>query len=134
MTKRIISFFDRAEDKIRGKLSERPILYAIMASVGTVLLWRGIWHTADVTPIIQNGLVSIVVGILILLLTGVFVSSFIGNSVILTGLRKEKKLTEKTRAEVERDIEIEKAAFGDIRKTLAHIEKEIEHLEGRIDE
>jgi hypothetical protein len=126
--KSIITFFDRLEDKIRGRLSEHPIIYAFFASTGVVLVWRGIWHTADVTPILENGLVSIAVGSLILLITGVYVSAFIGNSVIMTGLRREKKLAEKTKEEIEKDMTMEKGSFSEIKKTLAHIEEELQEI------
>ncbi|MFA6158421.1 MAG: hypothetical protein WC763_02230 [Candidatus Paceibacterota bacterium] len=128
MLKYIINFFDKLEDKVRGHLSEHPITYALIASVGVVLLWRGIWHLADEIPLIRNSGVSIIVGSIILLITGVFVSAFIGNSVILTGLRKEKKLTEKTKDEIQKEIGIEKSAFGEIKDTLAHIEQEIQEI------
>lgn len=126
MIKRIISFFDVLEDKVRGNLSEKPIVYAVIASVGTVLLWRGIWMTADIYNL--SGPASILVGLLILLVTGLFVSGFIGNRIILTGMRKEKKLTEKTKDEIEEDMMMEKQVFHDIQKTLGHIEEEIKEI------
>jgi hypothetical protein len=124
----IINFFDRLEDKVRGKLSEYPILYAFIAGTGIILIWRGIWHTADVTPILENGIISLIVGTILLLITGAYVSSFIGNSIIMTGLRREKKMTEKTKDEIEKETAIEKSAFGDIKKTLAHIEEELQEI------
>ena len=45
--KSIIKFFDKIEDKIRGKLSHYPIFYAFIGGVGIVIFWRGVWHTAD---------------------------------------------------------------------------------------
>jgi hypothetical protein len=128
MINKIVVFFDKVEDRVRGKLSEQPIIYAFIASVGIVLLWRGVWHLADETPFLAGSITSIIIGALILLITGVFVSAFIGNSVIMAGLRKEKKLTEKTKDEIERDISMEKDAFGDIKKSLAHIEQELQDL------
>ncbi|MFA6095729.1 MAG: hypothetical protein WC767_02700 [Candidatus Paceibacterota bacterium] len=121
--KRIVDFFDTLEDKIRHRLSKRPILYAIVASVGTVLLWRGIWMTADVYNV--SGPVSAIVGAVILLLTGVFVSGFIGNRVLLTGMRKEKKLAEMTKEEVEEEMSSEKKAFGKIQDQLERIENDV---------
>lgn len=126
--KSIITFFDRLEDKIRGRLSEHPIVYAFIAGTGVILVWRGIWHTADVTPILENGIVSIIVGSILLLITGVYVSAFIGNSIIMTGLRREKKLTEKTREEIDKDIAMEKGSFSEIKKTLSHIEEELQEI------
>ena len=47
VTKKIIKFFDKLEDVIRGHLSRFPILYGMLAGIGIVLFWRGVWHTAD---------------------------------------------------------------------------------------
>lgn len=126
--KAIINFFDKLEDRVRGKLSEYPIFYALIAGTGVILVWRGIWHTADQTPILENGFVSIIVGSVMLLITGVYVSAFIGNGLIMTGLRREKKMTEKTKEEIEKETALEKSAFSDIKKTLNHIEEELQEI------
>lgn len=44
------------------KLSRRKMLYSALILVGVVLVWRGVWHLADVTPWIANPLVSVFVG------------------------------------------------------------------------
>ena len=92
---KIIQFFDKLEDKIRGKLSHYPILYAIIGGVGVVLFWRGVWHIADDLNV--GSVVSLIIGTVFLLMTGVFVSAFIGSRLIISGLSGEKKLTEKAK-------------------------------------
>ena len=47
LTRKIVRFFDKLEDKIRGRLSHHPIFYALVGGIGVVLFWRGVWHTAD---------------------------------------------------------------------------------------
>lgn len=126
MIKRITVFFDKLEDKVRSFLSGWPIFYAILASLGTVLLWRGIWHTADHLQI--GDLLSIGLGILILLITGVFVSAFIGNRLLLTGMRKEKKLTEKTKKEIENDLNSETEILESINDSLKHLERSVNSI------
>jgi hypothetical protein len=112
----IINFFDRLEDKIRGKLSHWPIAYAFIGGVGTVLFWRGIWHTTDFISVLffypetgrellvsgewLDGPVSFLIGSILLLLVGLFVSHFIGNEIIISGLKREKKLVERAEDEV----------------------------------
>src|SRR5262245_39321628 len=111
--KTIVKFFDRLEDRVRGRLSKKPIFYAFIGGLGIVLFWRGAWHTADWIIefyFLQNldetalhapglpwwdGPLSLAVGSALLLITGVFVSNFIGNEIILSGLRGEKKFAEK---------------------------------------
>jgi hypothetical protein len=138
--KSIYNFFDKLEDKIRGKLSHYPIIYAFIGGVGIVIFWRGVWHTADfLTDVIfsfqQNatidlgslpwwdGPLSIFLGSVLLLSTGLFVFGFIGNEVIVTGLKGEKKLAEKTEEEV-------KAETGMIKG----IKEEVKEISNRLDD
>lgn len=114
----------RIEYKIRGFLSRNPVLYAAVAGIGVILVWRGVWHTADTIPAF-SGPISFVVGCIILLVTGAFVSSFVGNRVIRAGLAGEKKLSEKMGKEIETEISEENTEMKDIRKTLSHIEQEL---------
>ncbi|OGE82024.1 MAG: hypothetical protein A3B10_04010 [Candidatus Doudnabacteria bacterium RIFCSPLOWO2_01_FULL_44_21] len=136
----IIKFFDKLEDRMRGRLSKRPIIYAFLGGVGIVLFWRGVWHTADWVMeyyFLQNldqtsmhvqglpwwdGLASFLIGSVFLLITGVFVSNFIGNEIILSGLRGEKKLAEKTVDEVK----TETGAIGEIRTEVKKISAKLD--------
>lgn len=119
--KSTVKFFDEMEDGIRARLSQRPIAYAALASIGTVLLWRGIWMVADEFGITSAQ--SILIGACVLLATGVFVSGFIGNSVIIAGLRREKKVVDKTRAELESESATEKNILHEIRDAIDRLEK-----------
>ncbi len=129
--KKIINFLDKTEDKIRGLLARHPMLYAIVGAIGVVLLWRGIWHTADEFSFL-TGPVSIILGLGILLITGVFVSSFVENRIIMTGLRGEKKLADKTLAELNAEEEKMHAETSRIEETLKHIESEIKEIKSEI--
>jgi hypothetical protein len=139
----IYNFFDKLEDKIRGKLSHYPITYAFIGGVGIVIFWRGVWHTADfLTDIIfsfqQNstidlgslpwwdGPLSILIGSVLLLSTGLFVFGFIGNEVIVTGLKGEKKLAEKTEEEVKAETGMIKEIKEEV-KEISNILKKLEN-------
>lgn len=144
---KIVKFFDRFEDKVRGFLSRYPILYGIFGAVGTVLTWRGIWHTADFIsaryihnpngagigpgliddPFLWDGFVSLVLGIVILLMTGLFVAGFIGDHILISGLRREKKLAEKT----EEEVAAEAQELKGVKTQLDRIEKTLEELKRR---
>ena len=136
---------DRVERKMIIYLSHRPKLYALVVGVGIVLFWRGIWHTADdlhryyylgpsaavgdfLTSPWWDGPLSLLVGIIILYFTGSFISSFIGKELILSGLRGEKRLTEKTESSVENEIR----AVSDIRDAIVGIEQKITELEKKV--
>lgn len=126
MTRKILHFFDKLEDQTRAKLSRAPIVYAFLGGVGVVLFWRGVWHIADAANV--GALVSLVLGTALLLITGVFVSAFIGNRLIISGLSGEKKLAEKT----EDEIETEEAQIKNLQHTLERVEEKITELESDI--
>jgi hypothetical protein len=137
MWQQIYKFFDRLEDKVRGSLSHYPIFYALVAGTGIVLFWRGVWYTADVCipsilmflnqyfPNIQllewDGPLTIIISMLVLLITGIFVSQFIGNEIIISGLRGEKKTTEKTEDEVEAEVKELLAVEAEERKEISSL-------------
>lgn len=127
--KKTMQMFDKLEDKVRGHLSRYPLVYALVGGVGIVLFWRGVWHTADEIPFLSNSWVSLLAGAGILLITGIFVSAFVGSRLIMTGLRGEKKMTEKTKEE----IEVEETEIRDIQKTMRKVEEEISEIKDEIE-
>ena len=144
--KAIIHFFDKLEDRVRAWFSHYPILYAIIGGVGTVLFWRGVWHTTDFIsalyfhpeaaatlgtvdfPAFWDGFFSLVAGVVILLMTGLFVSAFIGDHIIISGIRHEKKVTEKT----EEEVEEEESVIKRVHEELHTIGKRLEEIEKRL--
>lgn len=142
MLKKLSHFFDRLEDHVRASLSRRPILYTFIGGVGVVLFWRGVWHTADFVsaafPVhIQgqswegvfigpwwDGPLSLLISVSILLVIGLFVSTFIGDSLILSGLKKDKKLVEKTESEIRSDEQ----TLERITEKLEKIDKEVQEI------
>ncbi|MGC8775896.1 MAG: hypothetical protein ACP5QN_01100 [Minisyncoccia bacterium] len=141
---KIYKFFDKLEDKVRGKLSHKPIIYGFIGGIGIVLFWRGVWHTADyLSELIYysaaygpssfsfieakwwDGPLSFLIGSILLLITGLFVSSFIGNEIIITGLKGERKTTEKT----EEELEAEASAISKAIKEIKDIEERVLNIE-----
>lgn len=125
--KNIIRFFDRIEDGVRKSLSRHPIPYAVIGGVGIVLFWKGVWDTADLFPFL-TGPILMVISSVILLLTGLFVSFFIGDQIVLSGLKGEKKIVEKTEQELRDERREEHSALESIKKEEDAILKEIQSL------
>ncbi len=142
--KKLYNLGDKLEDRVRGYFSHYPIIYALIGGVGIVLFWRGVWHTMDfimykVTTwqagegsidlsygLWWDGPLSLLIGTVILLLIGVFVSNFIGNEIIISGLKGDKKVVEKTESEVRleaMELDVAKKELDQIAKQLNNIEQ-----------
>ena len=109
---RILYFFDKLEDNVRGHLSHYPIIYTIIGGIAIVLFWRGVWHTADLLEgqggwigFIFSPVVNLILVVVVLLMTGLFVSYFIGDTILMSGLRGQKKAADKTEHEVKEEEE-----------------------------
>lgn len=113
---------DDIEDKARIKLVHHPLVYALIGSIGIVSIWRGIWHISDDWGV--SGWASLIFGLLITVLTGLFVSFFIGDNIIISGLNKEKRIDEKT----EEEIHAEREEIHKERTTLTDIQKDIKEI------
>jgi hypothetical protein len=124
------TFFDKLEDKVRARLSRHPILYTFIGGFGIVLFWRGVWHTGDMLEAqggalgyIFSGPGSIILSVVVLLMTGLFVSFFVGDVIILSGLKHEKKMAEKNEVELAKE-----------EVSISHIEQDMLRLESKIKE
>ncbi len=125
---KIYSFFDRLEDKARRTLSRHPVPYAFIGGVSIVLFWRAVWDIADmitgVSPFWWLG-----ASILVMLLTGTFISFFIGDSLIISGLKSSKRIDEKTELELQREDERIKHLYDlvhDIRNDVKEIKSKLQ--------
>lgn len=131
----IYYLFDKMEDHIRAKLARHPFIYTFIGGSGVILFWRGIWHFADdlqllggIPGILFSSLGSIVIGVVILLATGLFVSVFVGDSIIMSGIKHDKKIIERT---IE-DVESEKSDIERLLEIVIDMKKEMEILEKKV--
>lgn len=136
--KKIPEFFDKLEDGIRAWFSRRTIIYALVGGTGVVLFWRGIWHTADSLVLWLSGMglgsfpwwdgpVSTIFGAALLSSIGLMVSTFIGNEIIISGIKREKKIAEKTESELKGEI----IEVGHIKGAIKEISDQINKIEKR---
>ncbi len=120
--RKILNFFDRFEDRIRHSLSKRPVIYAFIGGVSVVLFWRGVWHLAD-----EYGMTSwqsLVVSVILMLATGTFVSFFVGESILLSGLKEEKRIDQKT----EEDLDLEERRLQHIFEEIQEIREDVKNI------
>lgn len=133
--KLIVKFFDKLEDFAREHLSRYPIIYSVIGGVAVVLFWRGVWETADMLYLSGSPFllwffhppVQVVASILTLMLTGLMVSVFIGDRIILSGLRREKKLEENTFVLQKEEV----VTLMHLRNEIRELKKEIESLKSK---
>jgi len=135
--KKIINFFDKLEDKVRIHLSRYPILYTIIGGIAIVLFWRGVWHTADILQEQGGWLgwifyepINLIIVLVILLMTGLFVSYFIGDTILLSGLKGQKKMTDKT----DKEVMEEERELASMRTTIREMKKEVDEIKDVVDQ
>lgn len=131
----IYHYFDKLEDRVRGRLSRFPIFYTLISGTAIVLFWRGVWITADdLASLIPaswawvDGPISVVLSVFVLLITGLFVSFFVSDQIIVSGIKQEKKLIEKTETEVKE----ESSVIGEVQSKVDIMERELEDIHHKI--
>ncbi len=134
----------KIENKIKSFLAHHPFLYAVYGGIGVVLFWRGVWlgmdslvnyyflpvdgrASIDILVSTWDPLASFLVGTCILLSCGLFVSELIGKEIIISGLRGEKRLTERT----ETEVRTETGALAEVLERLDTIAVRLEDIESK---
>ena len=127
MLHRLLHFFDKLEDRIRGVLSRHPVPYSLITAVAIVVFWDGVSRVTYSIPGLQGfwgGVILIVASVGVLLITGVFISFFIGDTIIISGIKGEKKMIEKTGEELHQELD----AISNLTEKLDKIEKKVDDL------
>lgn len=135
--KKIVHFFDRLEDKVRARLSHYPIIYSMVAGFAIVLFWRSVWNIADLLEL--QPIPMLILSVVVLLMTGVFTSFFVGDAILMSGIKREKKMIEKTEEELtleagilkrlQSEVSREESVLTEIRSELAELRKMIEKFQ-----
>ena len=113
------------EDKARQYFERMPFLQALLAGVGVIIFWRGIWEWLDQLGV--SPLASVILGALILAGVGVFVQTFLGNTIIIKEVKHEERAQMKTLRKIEGEEGTEVV-------TLAELSRKIDALSKKIDE
>lgn len=107
------TFFDKAEDRVRHKLTHYPKFYALISGLLTILVWFSIWGFASNALRLQNTIegveawigisVLILIGIGGLMLTGGFVNLFGDKESIEKTIEEEAELMKKEENIIEKE-------------------------------
>jgi hypothetical protein len=112
------------EESARRYFEKVPFLQAFIAGVGVIIFWRGVWELLDdmrVSPTL-----SIVLGCLLLAGVGVFLQTFIGNTIIIKNVHQEEKTEQKELHKLEGHVKVEEV-------TLAELSRKLDALAEKID-
>ena len=126
----VVKYFDKLEDKVRIRISRYPITFALIGGFAIVEFWRGIWQMTDFLLLRYFGLpmegfwsnmISIVVGTVIILITGLYVSLFISDEVLVSGIKKDRKEFEKAIEKMQNEESQIISQVADIKTTSKNI-------------
>ena len=95
----------KIENDARAYFEKFPFIQALLAGFGVIVFWRGIWEWFDQMQV--SPLVSIVIGAVVLAGVGVFLQTFIGNTIIIKEVKQEEQKEEKEIKKFEQEIEKE---------------------------
>lgn len=131
MLKKLLTYFDKGEDRIRHALSKHPIVYALIGGFLVVIFWRGVWDMMDILYLeygfwFLHPVPSLIISIIAMLATGTFISFFIGEQIIISGLKDEKRIDQKT----EQEIELEDYQLKHMASEIAEMRKDISRIKG----
>lgn len=125
---KLFSFFDRLEDRTRQALSRHPVPYAMIGGTAIVLFWRAVTALADMLPYVHPAW-WLAGSVIVMLLTGTFVSFFIGENIIISGLKSSKRIDEKT----EGDLRQEEDDIKHLYDLMHEIHNNVKEIKSRLD-
>jgi hypothetical protein len=95
----------------------------VISGIGIVMFYRGLWLVLDEYPFF-TGWVTLVIATMLLMLSGVFVSQFVSNHVILSGIKRDKKMVEKVGEQLKTDTELTQEVLERVKR----IEEKLQSL------
>lgn len=121
------------EERARRSFEEYPFIHAFLAGVGVILFWRGVWEIADINRISPT--LSVLLGILILGGIGLFIQTFIGNTLIIKKIKHEVELEKENKKEVtavENEMIKEEITLNHLYNQIKELQEKIDHIEDHL--
>ena len=122
--KSITKTFLTIEERARHYFERIPFLQAFLAGIGVIIFWRGIWEWLDQSGV--SPIASVILGALILICVGVFVQTFIGNTIIIKEVKQEEKTEKKAIQKIEGEEVTESITLSGLSAKLDAIMKKID--------
>jgi hypothetical protein len=104
------------EEGARNFFSRIPFIQAFLAGVGVIIFWRGIWEWLDNSSV--SPLASVIIGTVILVGVGVFLQTFIGNTIIIKSVKQEEQQEKKVLKEIAGEEKVEEVTLIGLSKKL----------------
>lgn len=84
----------------------------------------------------KSGIFSVIIGLIILMSTGLLVSFFVGEQIIISGIKKGKRIDEKTEEEIQKEMknieEIRIELENSVKTQLEEINKKFDKISNDI--
>ncbi len=121
--KSITKKFLGIEERARRYFEQFPFIQAFFAGIGVIIFWRGIWEFLDRSGV--SPLASVLLGSLILGGVGVFVQTFIGNTIIIREVKQEEKMEKQTIQKIEGEESAETITLASLSAKLDQVIKKM---------
>lgn len=112
------------EERARKFFERLPFIQAFIAGAGAIIFWRGIWELLDKAKISPE--VSVILGTLLLGGVGVFIQTFLGNTIIIKNVKQEEKLEKKALARFEGEVVSEEITIKQLADKIDALQRKIE--------
>lgn len=112
------------EDQARMFFERMPFAQAFLAGIGVIIFWRGIWEWLDQMEV--SPFASVLIGTLILGCVGVFVQTFIGNTIIIREVKQEEKSEKKVLKKIEGEEGVEVVTLAALSNKIDSVIKKLE--------
>lgn len=112
------------EERARKFFEHIPFTHAFFAGIGVTIFWRGVWELLDVLGV--GPISSIILGSLILGGVGVFIQTFLGNTLIIKNVSREEQKESKEIKDVAQEIKKEEITLTVLSEQISELKKLID--------